>query len=92
MTNEYKLLLKVIQEVSNKVDMIFDKVNEIDKKTFALEEWRKYKDQSILEANASSKNLELRIQALENYKWFLMGGSAAISAIIVYIFNYFKMK
>lgn len=78
---DHKLLIRVLE----KVDQIFDKVIDIDKKTAVLEEWRKYKDRHQEDNEQLTKALDLRVSTLENYKWFLMGGSAMLSAGVIYV-------
>ena len=90
--SEYLLLIKSIENVSDKIDKIFDKISHMDKKTVALEEWRKHHDMMTASYIAdiaaikkdsidNSYKLKKRISTLENFRWFLVGISAAISTL-----------
>ena len=86
---EYDLLIKSIEQMSMKVDKIYEKVNHMDKKTVALEEWRKHHDAQYDSNIADYRQLKSRVSVLENYRWFLVGMSIAVSTILAILVQFF---
>lgn len=78
---EYELLIKSIENVSTKVDKIYEKINHMDKKTVALEEWRKHLDIQYEENIKDYRQLKQRVSVLESYRWFLVGVSITVSTL-----------
>lgn len=82
---EYDLLIKSIETVSAKIDKIFEKINHMDNKTVALEEWRKHHDGQTAVHVSEIAGLKKRVATLENYRWFLVGISVTISGLIAIV-------
>lgn len=85
---EYELLVKAIEGMSQKVDKIYEKINYMDKKTVALEEWRKHRDSQSEAKSKDYQMLKARVTVLENYRWFLVGVSIAISTLAAIVSRY----
>lgn len=85
---EYDLLVNTIEKVSLKVDKVYDLINNMDKKTVALEEWRKHHDVQY-DANMNDyAMLKKRVNVLENYRWFLVGMSITVSTLAAIVAQY----
>lgn len=85
---EYDFLVKSIESVSAKIDAISEKISHMDNKTIKLEEWRKHLDSSKEKETTIINNLKVRVSALENFRWFLVGASVILSAMIGWIISF----
>jgi len=86
---EYDLLVKSIDGVSDttgkifeKIDKMFEKMEEIATKAIILEEWRKSHEHQTDIHVGEINTLKKRVSVLENYRWFLVGISIAVSSLI----------
>ncbi len=75
---DYQLLVHLIKTVANKQDLSHKDIEEIKVNLAKIVEWK------------GNSDLDTRVTKLGNYKWFILGASAAIGTISSVLFEVLK--
>lgn len=89
---KYNLVLSTLEKISLKLDGVLERLNDHDKKDAAFNEWKRYQEKNVTNLSKTVEDTGLRISALENYKWFLLGMSAVFSVICTITLNLMGAK
>jgi chromosome segregation ATPase len=88
--SEYELLRDSMSSLSTKLDAVLTKINNIDNKTVALEEWRKHHESIRSNDQRAIEDLQSRVVILEKYRFYLIGMATVISILIAVIASLYK--